>query len=208
MSLLNRRRCLMAAANKGGLPSAYQQVEYLEGTGTQWIDTGFVANQDTRVVIDYQYTALKDSFVFGSRENVRVNAYTVNIGTSATLAVSSYGNSGNVKYSTSDLYRHIIDKNKNTLYVDGELILSFEEIEFTTPAPLELFACYTATNGSGYLPSYEKIYSCKIYDNEILVRDYIPCYRKADGVAGLYDMVNNEFYTNLGTGEFLKGEEI
>ena len=45
----------------------------------------------------------------------------------------------------------------------------------------------------------------KISENGILIRNFIPCYRKSDNEIGLYDIVNNVFYTNQGTGEFLKG---
>ena len=46
------------------------------------------------------------------------------------------------------------------------------------------------------------------YDNNILVRDFVPCYRKEDGVIGLCDVVTQEFYENQGTGNFKKGEDI
>ena len=36
--------------------------------------------------------------------------------------------------------------------------------------------------------------------------DFIPVVRKLDGKAGLYDIKNNKFYLNNGTGEFIKGE--
>lgn len=47
-----------------------------------------------------------------------------------------------------------------------------------------------------------------MWDDNELVRDFIPCYRKSDGVIGLYDLVNDVFYTNLGTGQFTKGKNI
>ena len=53
-----------------------------------------------------------------------------------------------------------------------------------------------------------KLWSFKIWDNNVLVRDYVPCYRKEDNVVGMYDIVNDVFYTNLGTGEFLKGSDV
>ena len=49
---------------------------------------------------------------------------------------------------------------------------------------------------------------CKIYDNNTLVRNFVPCYRKADNVAGLYDLVNGVFYTNAGTGTFIVGGNV
>ena len=48
-----------------------------------------------------------------------------------------------------------------------------------------------------------KIYEFKLYDNDILVRNFIPCYRKIDNVPGMYDVVNGVFYTNAGTDEFI-----
>jgi hypothetical protein len=47
-----------------------------------------------------------------------------------------------------------------------------------------------------------KFYYCQIYDDNTLVRDFIPCYRKSDGEVGLYDIVGKKFYTNAGTGAF------
>ena len=34
------------------------------------------------------------------------------------------------------------------------------------------------------------------------------CYRKADGVIGMYDVENDVFYTNNGSGDFTKGQNI
>ena len=44
--------------------------------------------------------------------------------------------------------------------------------------------------------------------NDVLVREFIPCYRKADSVAGLYDLANNTFYTNAGSGVFVVGPDV
>jgi hypothetical protein len=42
----------------------------------------------------------------------------------------------------------------------------------------------------------------------VLVRNFIPCYRKSDNVIGMYDVINDAFYTNSGTGTFIKGPNI
>lgn len=54
-----------------------------------------------------------------------------------------------------------------------------------------LFAC----NGSSitYVGS-SRIYSCQIYDNDTIIRDYVPA-KNSSGISGLYDLVNNVFYT-------------
>ena len=50
-----------------------------------------------------------------------------------------------------------------------------------------------------------KLFSCQIYDNGTLIRDYLPCLDK-DGVACLYDKVSETYFYNQGTGEFIAGE--
>lgn len=53
-----------------------------------------------------------------------------------------------------------------------------------------------------------KFYRFKLIVNDIPVRDLIPCYRKSDNVIGMYDIINNNFYTNAGTGSFTKGSNL
>ena len=52
---------------------------------------------------------------------------------------------------------------------------------------------------------YTKIYSFKIYEGNNIVKDFVPCYRRADNVVGLYDQISKQFYENAGTGVFTKG---
>ena len=56
--------------------------------------------------------------------------------------------------------------------------------------------------------NFSNMYSCKFYSSDTtLVRDYIPVKRYSDGVLGLYDKIENKFYQNAGTGEFIAGKE-
>lgn len=38
--------------------------------------------------------------------------------------------------------------------------------------------------------------------------DLVPCYRRADGIIGMFDMIAGVFHTNGGTGTFTKGEDL
>lgn len=204
--MIYERRRLFTAIEKG-LNAKYQQVEYIESTGTQFIDTKFIPNQDTRVVCDFQLTELKASFVFGAREASGVNnprAYSFNMGSGGKF-VTLY-NGITTEVFEWDLSRHIVDKNKNVTTLDNSSRTVGYEI-FTSPKTLNLFAC-NQKNTYGYLPSKMKLYSCQIYDNGTLIRDFIPCYRKTDGEIGMFDMANRVFYTNQGTGKFTKGGDI
>ena len=66
-------------------------------------------------------------------------------------------------------------------------------------------------HGGGFIPQSQallKIYSLKVWDNDTLIRNFIPVYRKIDSVIGLYDTIEGKFYTNAGTGTFLKGGNV
>ena len=52
------------------------------------------------------------------------------------------------------------------------------------------------------------LYNLRFYNNSEVVEDFVPCYRKADSVPGLYDVVNHIFYTNSGSGSFTVGRDI
>ena len=52
-----------------------------------------------------------------------------------------------------------------------------------------------------------RLFYFKIYDNDILVRDFIPILDK-NGTPCMYDKVEGKFYYNAGTGQFIAGPVI
>ena len=203
-----------SVASGGRLPSEYQEVEWIESHYTEYIDTGYIGNQDTRIVFDYQLTQYASSShlarMFGDRAsfisrgimfNFTYNN-TANIGIQYGNAVRNYGSP-----YTQDLDRHLIDYNNNQVtYIDDDIITSYSYVTFTTPSTIKLFA-YT-NEGAVNLGLRAKCYSVKFYEGSNLERDFVPCYRKADDVIGLYDLVYGTFYTNQGTGTFTKGQDV
>lgn len=54
-----------------------------------------------------------------------------------------------------------------------------------------------------------KIKSAYITDtNNVKTHDYVPCYRKADGEIGVYDLITDTFFANSGTGTLVKGNNV
>ena len=190
-----------------GLPEEYQQVEYIESSGTQYINTGVVADQNTSAYVDFQYLKTESTFIFGSRTSTTEKAYTLSSGNSSTNIVSAYGTSSNVILAKLDLNRHTFRKNKYVCTLDDTTLdAGTASMVFTTPGPLYLFACYQTTGP--YLYSTSRIFEFKLWQSDRLVRDMVPCYRKEDKVAGFYDLVEGTFYTNKGTGSFSIGTDI
>lgn len=192
-----------------GLPSGYTQLEYIQSSGTQYIDTEFAPNQDTTVVCEVSSYGLskENQAAFGARTAIAGNdRYTFVISSSSKSYRSGFGGTNAdfpTDFDVSGLLT--INKTKNKTTLNGEVSVTNTSSAFQTPYPIFLFCINTA--GSASALSSIKIHACKIYDNGTLVRDFVPC-KNASGAVGLYDTVEKQFYTNAGTGTFTAGPAI
>lgn len=188
----------------GILPEGYTELEYIESSGTQYIDTGVKPNQDTRVVFDYFPVATKNTTMFGSRTSTSSNdRFLVLHANDNDKLRSDYGGT-NVDTGTKPTSRTVIDKNKAITTI-GDRSWTNSAASFSGTYPMTL--CALNNGGSIASKSSIRLYSCQIYDNGTLTRDYIPC-TSAEGTVGLYDLVKKQFYGNAGTGEFLSGSVV
>lgn len=190
-----------AFADLNGVPIEYAILEYIASSGTQYIDTGFVPNQDTRVVMEVEF-AIKgvNEFIMGSRYSASARNYSFNI-YSDYYRTQYYDNTyGDFAESVSFDNRFVIDKNKNVTTLDGAYRYTHAYKSFQAPQGLLLFA--VTTNGSVSGRATAKMYSCQIYDNGVPVRDFVPVRNKSTFEVGLFDRVGRVFYPNAGTGTF------
>lgn len=189
-----------------GIPKEYILLEYIESTGTQYIDTVFKPNQDTRVVMDADITNSKTlSFpaIFSTDSSGSNKNRFVLMLYNEQSGFHDHYNGQTINSSNLNMYgRHVFEKNKNTTYLDGAVVSEFTYSAFQSDITLTLFS--TIDGGVRQYYSKVKMYSCQVYDNGVLVRDFVPC-KHADGTVGLYDKVNNTFYANAGTGTFTAG---
>lgn len=191
--------------NNGRLPLGYFELTYIQSTGTQYIDTVFKANNNTRLVIDIQMTntSVNNQWLYGARDATRTNSFGFYWYNSAFGANFGTGqNSISVPSQATD--RLFIDHNKNIVSFNG-VTSEFASATWSGAYNLSLFAVNTAGTSNNNVRA--KLYSCRIYDNGTLIRDFVPC-KTADDEVGLYDLVNDVFYANKGTGEFVGGELV
>ena len=189
------------------LPEGYTRLEYIQSTGTQHIDTGFKPNQDTRVIVDTEKTAGDSGgWIFEALSGTEGQSKGVFwYGTPPQLNVD-YGGPG-YRYVFADIQtteRLLIDYSKNVITVNGKSN-TFTPRTFQANVNLLLFACHMDIYIVGQYSG--KLYSCQIYDNGTLIRNYIPCMTPSDEI-GLYDDVNAQFYGNAGSGVFTAGPKM
>ncbi len=190
------------------LPAEYTQVEYIQSTGGQNINTGFIPNQDTSLELGVNcYRAItSDIWFYGARKAYGNSEYSLLYRTGKLFRID-YGNRVVDFPSTLDTPTFFsIKQNKNKVTING-ITTSADANNFTCPVSLYLLT--VNIDGTPQTASLAaQIYYCKIYDDGKLVRDFVPCYRNSDKKPGLYDLVNDVFYTNAGATDFTYGEEI
>lgn len=179
-------------------------VDYLESSGTQYINTGFKNNQDTRIVVDAQVvkSPSANAWLFGGKNSTTVGARNVFLLNGKTWSVDY--NSDATRKGVSGvgiLDRLHVDFDKNVITINGKT-QTFDAATFQCKYDHYLLAQNKVGEVSGYISA--RLYSCQIYDNGVIVRDYWPCY-DPDGVACLYDRVNKEYVYNAGKGDFVAG---
>ena len=191
------------------LPSTYKQLQWIGSTSarTQYINTGFKPKNNTR--INLSINCLEHaSWAFGCRYSYKARAFCISTNNNGNDSTVFYNYGGNY-YAPSQIFTLNtfvnVDMNSNNLYKDGTLIQTAASASFTCEYNAFLFGCNDQGSFSG---NAERIAWAKIYDNGTLVRDYVPAKRLSDGVVGLYDLQNNYFYTNAGSGTFEYAELV
>ena len=206
-------KCKIKNIVNSKLPNEYQQVEYIESTGTQYIDTGYYGNENTKIESKIAITNLSGSGnigIYGSQNGntQNSNAFALCISNQQTYIFPQVDNEArnviaNLEFELNKTYNFI--HNKHSWYYDGTLGATWTNpSSFTTNNTITIFKI----NGSTYEKVQAKVYEFKIYENNTLIKNMIPCYKKADSTIGMYDLVNGVFYENDGTGTFAKGNNV
>ena len=183
------------------LTNVYTEVEYIESSGTQYIDKQVLssANVEINVAFSILDTSYKNNYIFGVYDgNYNRMQYKY-----VFPNFCGYGDvyDYNVLISDIDTNKHTINLKNGVFTLDEHVIKTINTNNFQSSSS-NIFLASINSSGIANRLSSIRIYDCQIYNNSVLIRDFIPCYRNSDNEVGLYDLVNNVFYTNQGTGSF------
>lgn len=176
-------------------------LEYIESSGTQYIDTGHKPTNNSRVVMEVE--ALKGGVYpfFGARTANGVGSFVL-WEMSASSIRSDFNTTGTETTVSKVLSHVVIDKNKNVCKF-GDTTITSGAASFNCSYNL----CLLALNSGGEVDERKlsaKLYRCQVYDNDTLIHDFRPAL-DGDGIACLRDEVSKTFYHNTGTGKFKAG---
>lgn len=185
---------------------------YLESTGTQWIDTGFIPKNTSKFVTTVQLVGPINVSIFGTTttpiQNNRIQLFINLAGDYAfRLAYTDTGFDSTISGHTKADITYDINNNFFSIN-DWNFVRNFILPEFTKT--LALYGQAYGTNSIRTL-SESRFYYFKIWDNDVLVRHFVPVpcgLQIGDFVVpsnGMWDIVEQKFYGNMGTGDFIYG---
>ena len=208
-----------------GLPSEYQEVEYIESTGTQYIITDIPIQQPVTIYIDVMPLSGSNDQAFFTT-GYEVSPHLVRIGTGWYAGrIQNYyqryytlGASNSMETNTKHHAEVYLSQGLQTAVLDGTQLPNTSNTHNSTLLPIDgnkinffMFA-EGRLRASGKIDalfkSHARIYALKVDNADSTIGNFIPCYRKSDGEIGMYDTVSKTFYTNSGTGTFLKGDDV
>lgn len=201
---------MMLKKSGGGLPEGYTAVDYLQSSGTQWIEMGIAPNQNTKAVLKIKINNFNSglgSSLIGSRIDANSNdqffTYLDGVGGGRFLfrvdgqpAISWTGLTTNKIYTVT-----LSGTEMKAELEDGTAVFSktFSVNDFTSTVTMALFKSKPLGNGF-----WGRIYSCKHYSGDELIQDFVPCL-DTGGVPCMFDLVSQKSFYNKGTGSFTWG---
>jgi hypothetical protein len=186
----------MHHSNAEGLPAAYTELEYIESSGTQYINTGVaptVAN-GTEIYLKMAYAAATSTQGMGAWWNLVISKETGNtwridgVYTSIPVVIDEVVEI-TLKQTSSGRYYSI--KNESGYGTSNQTANNF---------------CLGTIGGMTNYTMAAKFYKCTIKENDTIIKNLVPAKRNSDNAIGMYDKVSGTFFTNSGTGTFGYGE--
>ena len=196
----------------------YVELEYLQSSGTQYINTGVSDKNGLVLECKFMLPSIYGSTwntIVGAQDNVDGNSngsnsplMTYSDRTKFSMYVGTTNTITNFAVATNTLYNakasSIIG---NTYLTLNGTTQTFSNSGTRGVKPLYMFGLNNGGN-LGYASS-SRIYNLKITNsNGQIVRNFIPVRRLSDNVLCMYDLVSKQFYENAGTGTFIAGPEV
>lgn len=217
-----RRRIIMTNSYNTKIPSEYEEADYLIHIGHQCrVDTGVPGNDSTlQFDVEFRWTQVQQNYgaVFGNYASEsaskcwRLILPDVSQYPNACLLYATLGNTNATKSKSvwpigSQSNPSSTLNLKTYVHMEyGSCTVTCNDVTRTYTAPDDSSSdnstniAIGASNptSSGYNNNRLEIFSFKITKQGKLIRNYVPCVRKADSKAGYYDLVNRSFHLSDG----------
>ena len=199
---------LIAARNAimGGKRLPYDaKVEYLESTGTQWIDTEVKPSADLSTRLTFSYSKIeKNVSAFGSRSSSTANdRYWINYDSNFEVGYGEYNSTGVLtsENAVNTIVFNEVENGEHTFVINGRRFVCSG-----TPNQTVNIIVFGRIVGAERYLSAMRLYDMRMVLDGTLVRDFIPV--RVGSVGYMYDRVTKQLFGNQGTGAFIVGPDV
>lgn len=188
-----------------GWAKGYTPIKYIESTGTQWIDTGWAAPSGYKAEMKILINTYQNGDLYGiiGSHNERApwgRNYLILDKSNFQIGADGFQNVGSAQ--TGIEYNISLSTVPDDVYFNDVNVYNLTGSDRSSNN-LYLF------NVSGYTFNkfIGRMYYLKIWNpRDVLVRDMIPVLDLND-VPCMYDKVTDQYFYNVGTGDFIAGPE-
>ena len=184
-----------------------KELDFVHSTGAQWVNVELVP--DGRTVTDFRFgnvTYVDSTAFFG--QNWTGSRYLFNQ-QGNKFYFHAKGSAFGAKPALNTDYRFVVDDDNHvSLFTNGAetRVAPSNTRSVDGNNPFYVFACNDGTKGSTFDFRRMKVANGARYEPYQMQRDYIPALN-ADGVAGLYDQVNDTFHPSETATALVAGNE-
>lgn len=184
------------------IPKNYTRLEFIQSDGNQYIDTNLIAHSNMCCELDFEFVELpSDGCILGAREGGN-RIYFYHYYQKHLLGYGGYFGGGEVEIGTRYNVKTFLNVGEQKLIVNDELLYEGSNNNYINlHKNLFLFDLNYGSISNKYKTKI-KLYECKIYEENILVRYFIPV-KTENNELGLYDLIEGVFYKNLGDSDFI-----
>lgn len=189
---------------KKSMPSRYQEVEYIESDGTQYIDTGIILSNIPNLKIEFCISDFSSGRFGTQRSNyLGITNWALCPFISNNNSYIQFGGSGTeVVISSTPLQKHnyFVDIENQKIIIDNQTEIS---TSFSTTNAIDNFFLFADNfNQTANNFASAKVYCFRFYSGSTLIRNFIPVYDTLTNKYGMWESVQGKFYGNDGTGDF------
>lgn len=197
-----------ATANVNIPEPDFKILEYIEGTGTQFIRTDFTPDNNTSIsasISNIDFVAFTP--ILCADDTFNVNNLILSM-QSTTLIRYFYRNNALDILNTDLTKYHTYKTYRGTVIIDGIIKNNNTQINSDVVYGVLSFFKPNSLEDQKYTAKY-RLHEAKCYDENThtLLHHYLPV-KKKDGTVCIYDLVEKKYFTNAGTGDFVAGPEI
>lgn len=227
---------MMPSSSQGRLPTGFREVEWLQGSGTQYCETDV-----NPIYSSSNFTSIKGDIIMLDRQNSAFEIgshwyqlwsgvqsefeYSFDVAYVHQLPQDTYKTVSRFRYGRSSANLTTIDLpinvfpldihyeiNQNNLILNGASHTKYDNhIQYATTKPI-LIGADSVGNTVSIRNTLTRVKSFYVYNNDTLLYEFVPCYRKSDNKTGFMKITvadgSTTFFPNLGTDEWIIGPVV